>query len=107
MGCSKITSTQNISKIPGLGDIPIIGQLFRSEQFQRSETELIIVVTPYLVRPTATAMALPTDGLELPHDMQQIMHGSTQRQQLPGPAMGPTQSNGGRGPVGLAGFRLD
>jgi pilus assembly protein CpaC len=108
-GLLENTSTQNVSKIPALGDIPIIGQLFRSEQFQRAETELIIVVTPYLVKPTATAtaMALPTDGLVLPHDMQQIMHGSTQRQQLPSPAQGPTQSNGGRAPIGLAGFRLD
>ncbi len=55
-------STENIHKTPGLGDIPILGDLFRSEQFQRDETELIIVVTPYLVRPVSNGrIPLPTD----------------------------------------------
>src|SRR5581483_1352945 len=40
---------QNISKVPWLGDVPVLGQLFRSERFQRDETELVIIVTPYLV----------------------------------------------------------
>src|SRR5439155_1341393 len=40
---------QDISKVPGLGDIPILGQLFRSSRFQKGETELVIIVTPYLV----------------------------------------------------------
>ena len=42
---------QNISKIPWLGDVPVLGQLFRSERFKRNETELVIIVTPYLVKP--------------------------------------------------------
>ncbi len=55
-------SSENIHKTPGLGDIPILGDLFRSEQFQRDETELIIVVTPYLVRPVSNGrIPLPTD----------------------------------------------
>jgi len=41
-----------IDKFPGLGDLPILGNLFSSEHFQRGETELVIIVTPYLVRPT-------------------------------------------------------
>jgi pilus assembly protein CpaC len=41
-----------VDKFPGLGDLPIIGNLFSSEHFQRGETELVIIVTPYLVRPT-------------------------------------------------------
>ena len=47
--------TQNINKFPWLGDVPVLGQLFRSEAFQRHETELVIIVTPYLVHPIATA----------------------------------------------------
>jgi len=55
-------SSENIHKTPGLGDIPILGDLFRSEQFQRDETELIIIVTPYLVRPVSNErIPLPTD----------------------------------------------
>ncbi len=55
-------STENLSKTPGIGDIPILGALFRSEEFQRDETELVIVVTPYLVRPVSNQrIPLPTD----------------------------------------------
>lgn len=53
----------NINKVPGLGNIPILGSLFKSRNFQRSESELVIVVTPYLVKPmNAQDVHLPTDG---------------------------------------------
>nr|WP_245196501.1 type II and III secretion system protein family protein [Sphingomonas jejuensis] len=65
------------NKAPGLGDIPIIGALFRSNRFQRAETELMIVVTPYLVRPvSANQIALPTDGYRGPTDAQRLILGS-------------------------------
>ena len=49
-------------QIGGIGDIPILGALFKSEQFRREETELIIIVTPYLVRPISDQkIPLPTD----------------------------------------------
>lgn len=52
-----------IDKVPGLGNIPILGSLFKSRRYQRDETELVIVVTPYLVRPMhASEVHLPTDG---------------------------------------------
>ncbi|HEX3952004.1 MAG TPA: type II and III secretion system protein family protein [Stellaceae bacterium] len=105
-GLMENTSTQNISKIPALGDIPIIGQLFRSQQFQTNETELVIIVTPYLVKPTMTSIALPTDGYVLPHDASQAINGGSNRQSLPAPPRGPIGS-GGQGLVGPAGFRLD
>lgn len=105
-GLLQNTSEQDISKIPWLGDIPILGQLFRSELFQRNETELVIIVTPYLVRPTATALAAPTDGFNLPHDMQRIATGDTYRQRLPEPARGPV-GPGAQGLIGPVGFRLD
>ena len=52
------------SGLPIMGDLPILGALFRSDKFQRNETELVIVVTPYIVRPVtnAAALRLPTDG---------------------------------------------
>ena len=56
------STSENLSKTPGIGDIPILGALFKSEQFRREETELIIIVTPYLVRPISDQMIpLPTD----------------------------------------------
>ncbi len=56
-------TANSISKTPGLGEIPILGSLFKSRRFQRHETELVIVVTPYLVRPiNASDVRLPTDG---------------------------------------------
>jgi len=97
---------QDISKVPLLGDIPILGALFRSNQFQRNETELVIIVTPYLVNPAATRLAAPTDGLELPSFPQQVLFGDTYRQGLPAPSRGPLDA-GGKGLIGPAGFRLD
>ena len=66
------TNSQNaIDKAPGLGDIPILGNLFRSTEFRRGETELVIVVTPYLVKPVnASDIRLPTDGFRSPNELQ-------------------------------------
>src|SRR5215831_3159256 len=99
-------SEQDLSKVPLLGDIPILGALFRSNRFQRSETELVIIVTPYLVNPVATRLAAPTDGLVLPSDPQQVFFADTYRQGLPPPARGPLNA-GGKGLTGPGGFRLD
>jgi pilus assembly protein CpaC len=100
------TSQQTVTKVPGLGDIPILGALFRSNQFQRGETELVVIVTPYLVNPVATRLADPLEGFRLPHDMQRVIDSSTYRQQLPAPARGPLDA-GGQGLIGPAGFQLD
>jgi pilus assembly protein CpaC len=57
------STANNVSKVPGLGNIPILGSLFKSKNFQRNESELVIVVTPYLVKPVnAQDIRLPTDG---------------------------------------------
>ena len=56
-------TSNSIIKVPGLGNIPILGSLFKSRAFQRNETELVILVTPYLVKPiNAADVRLPTDG---------------------------------------------
>lgn len=58
-------SRSSIHKVPGLGDIPILSPLFRSAQFQRNETELVISVTPYLASPAAgDDIRMPTDNFE-------------------------------------------
>ncbi len=105
-GLLQHTSEQDISKVPLLGDIPILGALFRSDRFQRNETELVIIVTPYLVNPVATRLAAPTDGLVLPSDPQRVFFSDTYRQGLPAPARGPLNA-GGKGLIGPGGFRLD
>ena len=105
-GLLQHTSEQDISKVPLLGDIPILGALFRSNRFQRQETELVIIVTPYLVNPVATRLAAPTDGFVHASDPQQLFYNDTYRQGLPAPARGPLNA-GGRGLIGPGGFRLD
>jgi pilus assembly protein CpaC len=66
----------SIEKAPGLGDVPILGTLFRSNGFRRNETELVIVITPYLVKPVnANQIVLPTDGYKAPDDFQRIFNG--------------------------------
>jgi len=65
-------------KVPGIGALPIIGALFRSNNFRRSQTELVIVVTPYLVKPVdASAIRLPTDGIKAPSDIERWLLGTT------------------------------
>ena len=108
-------NTQNqITKAPGLGDLPILGALFRSNGWQRSETELVIVITPYLVKPVdrADQIALPTDGYKEPNDIERVMLGkltsgkSGERRPVPTmapqPQVGPAPVIGATAPVAVA-----
>jgi len=62
---------ESVKKFPYLGELPIIGSLFRSSSFQKNETELIIIVTPHLVKPLdMTAQTLPTDYYVEPNDFE-------------------------------------
>ncbi len=71
---------QSIGKFPGLGDLPILGPLFRSRDFQRNETELVIIITPYLVKPVApSALARPDAGFNTPGDAQANFLGDVNR----------------------------
>jgi len=66
----------SIDQAPGLGDVPILGALFRSNSFQRNETELVIVITPYLVKPVnANDIVLPTDAYKSVSDLDRIFTG--------------------------------
>lgn len=76
-GLLRNSNTNNIDKAPFLGDIPILGALFRSTSFRRQETELVIIVTPYLVRPVSGQLASPTDGYRAPTDVQRIFGNKT------------------------------
>ena len=61
--------------VPFLGDVPILGALFRSDSFQQNQTELVIVVTPYIVRPVSNiaTIAQPDDGWRVPNDLERIL----------------------------------
>jgi pilus assembly protein CpaC len=76
-GLIRNVNTNNITKAPFLGDLPILGALFRSSSYRRQETELVIIVTPYLVRPTSGRLALPTDGYRAPSDPELYLEGQT------------------------------
>ncbi|PLL12580.1 general secretion pathway protein [Tabrizicola sp. TH137] len=63
-------------QIPWLGDIPVLGTLFRSVEYQQSQSELVIIVTPHLVTPTrGEALALPTDRVRLPTERELFLFG--------------------------------
>jgi pilus assembly protein CpaC len=63
-------------QVPWLGDIPIIGALFRSSEYQRAQSELVIIVTPHLVTPTrGEALALPTDRVRIPTEKELFLFG--------------------------------
>ena len=75
-GLLQNSNANSIEKAPGLGDVPVLGALFRSNGYRRSQTELMIIVTPYLVKPvSANEIALPTDGLKTPNDLQNFLLG--------------------------------
>lgn len=76
-GLLQNSHNNSTDKTPFLGDVPILGALFRSNAFQRSETELVIIITPYLVKPVnnPSDIALPTDGYRTPTDPDRILLG--------------------------------
>ena len=63
-------------QIPWLGDVPVLGALFRSAEYQREQSELVIIVTPHLVTPTrGEALALPTDRVKPPSEKDLFLYG--------------------------------
>jgi pilus assembly protein CpaC len=103
-GLLQSSSIQDIIKFPWLGDIPVLGTLFKSDAYQRSETELVIIITPYFVEGTSNKLQTPLTGRVPPTDvdrlvMQRYNHPTPPRRVAVGretTAVGPT-----------AGFKLD
>jgi pilus assembly protein CpaC len=100
--------SQQLQKFPWLADLPILGQLFRSESFRRQESEVVIIVTPYLVRPVATAnrLQLPTDGYVTSSTNDFVFRGAEYKPQLLKKGAAPV-SRSGSGLIGPSGFDLD
>ncbi len=77
-GLMRDTVREQVAKFPLLGDIPILGALFRSSSFQKNETELIIIATPHLVKPMdVSKQPLPTDSYVEPSDFDFYLMGKT------------------------------
>ncbi|HEX2593203.1 MAG TPA: type II and III secretion system protein family protein, partial [Rhizomicrobium sp.] len=75
-GLMQHTTKQVLDQFPGLGSMPILGALFRSRDFQNNETELVVLISAYLVNPTsATKLASPGDGFVPPGDAETILMG--------------------------------
>lgn len=69
-GLLQAQTKQNLDALPGLGQVPILGTLLRSRDFQNNETELVIIVTPYLVNPVSPGqLQTPADGLQIADDL--------------------------------------
>jgi len=82
-GLLKNDGSTTVNKFPGLGDLPILGTLFRSTSFQNNQTELVILVTPYIVKPISdpSKVQTPLDGYAPANDLQRILLGSLYQQQ--------------------------
>ena len=79
-GLIQLDFNDTVKAIPLLGKIPLFGALFRSTYFNRNETELVIVVTPHIVKPVrAGQIALPTDRIQQPSDIDILLNGRTER----------------------------
>jgi pilus assembly protein CpaC len=95
-GLLRNSASNSIEKAPVLGNLPIIGALFRSTQFRKGETELVIIVTPYLVKPVnASQIALPTDGFRSSTTAERVMLGTSEYNKpvpRPGPTMAPPRT---------------
>lgn len=97
-GLFKNEIASNIDAIPGLGDLPILGSLFRSNAFNRGETELVIIVTAYLVNPVSGKdLAVPTDGLNYASFVEQVLDRKLART---------AEQKGEAAPLGARGVRL-
>ena len=70
---------QSVNKFPGLGSVPVLGALFRSQNYQKGNTELVILVTPHLAKPLPNdKIKLPTDSLVEPSDADFYLWGRMQ-----------------------------
>ena len=69
------SQAQTVDKYPFLGDMPILGPLFRSTEFQNNQSELVVIITPYIVKAGASqqTMALPTDGFSPPSEAERLL----------------------------------
>jgi pilus assembly protein CpaC len=100
-GLLKDTTKEFIEKYPLLGDVPVLGALFRSSDYRREETELVILVTPHLVRPLPETPPLPTDHFVDPNAFEFFLLGAMESQRG-----GEPETGASAGLVGPSGHRV-
>lgn len=105
-GLLQNTSNQNLDQFPGLGELPVLGTLFRSTQFEKGESELVVIVTPYLVRPVSERLSAPTDQFQPPTETERILLGEQNRVLPASPRLSVVGNDGLVAPKGRAGFIL-
>lgn len=105
-GLISSSTKSSLEKFPGLGDLPVLGPLFRSTRFQREESELVIIVTPYLVRPASTRLSTPLDRLRQPSELERLLEGRLVSRRVAPGAGGSAPANAPR-LVGGAGFIIE
>ncbi|HEX7865357.1 MAG TPA: type II and III secretion system protein family protein [Variovorax sp.] len=84
-GLIKANVTETVKRYPGLGEVPVMGALFRSTEFQNEQTELMFVITPRLVRPLAESPRVPTDNHVVPSRAEVYLNGALESS-TPAPA---------------------
>jgi pilus assembly protein CpaC len=101
-GLFQNNAANQVQSVPWLGDIPILGALLRSTSFQHNESELVIIVTPYIVRPVARAsdLHLPTEGVVYANDMERVLLGRLTSRH-PSPSANPTNTPHLQGDAGF------
>ena len=93
-GLIKSNATANIKALPGLGEVPVLGALFSSNDFQTDQTELVFIITPHLVKPLPADYKLPTDGYIQPSRAEFFLGGKMEGAQPPAPAKPATPAIG-------------
>lgn len=91
-GLVKNNVTANIKGLPVLGEVPVLGALFRSTDFQQDKTELLFVITPHLVKPLPPNYALPTDSVTDPTRAELFLGGRLEGGKPAAPAGAPAAS---------------
>jgi pilus assembly protein CpaC len=106
-GLLQNSNNDNANTLPGLGNLPVLGALFRSTQFQHNETELVILVTPYIVRPVSDhRLAGSNDGYKPPNETDLFVRGQDAHPAQPVGGNAPSGPSG-NGLIGPAGFILN
>lgn len=100
-GLLREDTRQNIDQLPGIGDLPVLGALFRSRDYLSGETELVIIVEAYIVSPTSPGrLQTPADGLQIANDAQTILFGQLNQHYAPRDVAQTAPGSGWNGPVG-------
>jgi pilus assembly protein CpaC len=94
-GLVKNDVAESVNRIPGLGELPILGALFRSSEFQKDKTELMFVITPRLVKPLPPDYALPTDAFVEPSRVEFFLGGKMEGTPPPAPSKSNPAIQGG------------